>query len=89
MPTDDPSIGFKNKWYADGFVDAVPQKISRRHQSNILTAPYFIAAKFEAFLNRGKGDGRISDDFEDIVFILENRAAVWSEMKSSNGNVNT
>ncbi|MFN8714245.1 MAG: hypothetical protein ACK5Z2_15460 [Bacteroidota bacterium] len=89
MPTDDPSIGFKNKWYADGFVHAVPRKISRLHQINILTAPYFIAAKFEAFLSRGKGDGRVSHDFEDIVFLLENRAAVWSEMKSSNENINT
>jgi hypothetical protein len=54
----------------------------------IFSAPYFIASKIEAFKNRGKNeqgeyDGRTSDDFEDLVFILENRFSVWDEMKQS------
>ncbi|MGL5892252.1 MAG: hypothetical protein ACRC3B_20335 [Bacteroidia bacterium] len=87
MPTDDPSIGFKNIWYADGFRNAVPIKIDKKDQIKILAAPYFIAAKFEAFLSRGKGDGRVSHDFEDIVFLLENRSRIWNEMQNTNGEV--
>jgi predicted nucleotidyltransferase len=88
MPTNDPSIGFKNSWYAEGFHNTLPIKIGKEQNISILTAPYFIATKFEAFLNRGKGDGRISHDFEDIVFVLENRTAVWAEMNSSTGKIN-
>lgn len=33
------------------------------------------------------GDGRTSDDFEDIVFVLENRRSVWEEMNSADETV--
>lgn len=35
----------------------------------------------EAFKGRGRGDGRISPDFEDIVFVLENREKLWEELE--------
>ncbi len=37
----------------------------------------------EAFKGRGKNDGRVSQDFEDIVFILDNRKDIWTEMKDT------
>jgi hypothetical protein len=49
----------------------------------IFNPPYFIASKIEAFRNRGKNDGRQSSDFEDIVFILDNRATIWEEMNNA------
>ena len=33
------------------------------------------------FKSRGKNDGRLSQDFEDIVFVLDNRKNIWDEMK--------
>ena len=30
-----------------------------------------------------QGDGRMSSDFEDIVFVLNNRNAIWDEMQCS------
>jgi hypothetical protein len=50
----------------------------------IFQPAYFIATKLEAFKGRGKGDGRMSSDFEDIVFVLNNRNAIWDEMQRSN-----
>lgn len=47
----------------------------------ILQPPYFIATKMEAFKNRGGGDGRMSSDFEDIVYILSNRKSIWNELE--------
>lgn len=47
------------------------------------------ATKFEAFKGRGKNDGRTSQDFEDIVYVLENRQKIWSEMQDSMEPLNT
>lgn len=82
MPTDDASSGFRNIWYTEGFKNAVNHKIDDTVTIKILSAPFFIATKLEAFKSRGSGDGRTSADFEDIIFILENRIHIWDEMNS-------
>jgi hypothetical protein len=87
MPTDDPSIGFNTKWYPEGFQKAIDYSIDVDNTAKILTAPYFIATKLEAFNDRGKGDGRTSHDFEDVIFVLENRSSIWEEMNSLEGAI--
>ncbi|MGE8424576.1 MAG: hypothetical protein ACN6PI_17190, partial [Sphingobacterium siyangense] len=87
MPTNDPSIGFNNIWYTGGFEHAQNLAISAGENIRILPAPYFIATKLEAFKSRGGGDGRISHDFEDIVFVLENRGTLWDELKNCDDEV--
>jgi predicted nucleotidyltransferase len=87
MPTDDPSIGFSNKWYPEGFENSVKHVIDDNCTIKILRVPYFLATKFEAFKGRGENDGRTSQDFEDIVFLLENRDSIWSELKEAGGNI--
>lgn len=83
MPTNEPSIGFSNKWYPDGFKRALDYVIDERCTVKILSAPYFIATKLEAFKGRGKNNGITSQDFEDIIYVLENRAAVWEEINNA------
>lgn len=83
MPTNDPSIGFTNLWYKEGFKNSTSHKIDDQHHIRILTGPYFIATKLEAFKDRGNKDGRTSQDFEDIVFVLEHRSSLISEMHQS------
>ena len=80
MPTDDPSIGFSNKWYPKGYEHAENYTLDDGQTIRILTAPYFLATKLEAFKGRGGGDGRLSHDFEDIIFVLENRERLWHEI---------
>ena len=87
MPTDDASIGFKNRWYPEGFREAVDCNIDPGHTVKILSAPYFIATKLEAFKGRGGRDGRTSQDFEDIVFVLENKSNIWEEMTRLHGEI--
>lgn len=87
MPTDDPSIGFNNKWYPRGYEFAKSHTFEDGQKIRILTAPYFIATKLEAFKGRGNGDGRLSHDFEDIVFVLENRISLWDEIKSADEEI--
>lgn len=79
MPTDESVLGFSNKWYPEGYKNAVNYQIDD-HVIKIFSAPYFIASKLEAFKSRGKNDGRTSTDFEDIVFVFENRFSIWDEL---------
>ena len=87
MPTADESIGFKNIWYPEGFKNAIDYNIDDRTTVKILSAPYFIATKLEAFKGRGRGDGRTSHDFEDIVYVLENRQTIWGEPRNTSGEL--
>jgi predicted nucleotidyltransferase len=89
MSTDQTSLGFNNRWYADGFRNAVWVKIDEEHTVRIFTAPHFIASKLEAFNNRGKGDGRTSTDFEDIIYVLEHRQKIWEEMAAAEPELKT
>lgn len=84
IPTNDPSIGFSNIWYTEGFKNAVDFQIDDQCKVKILSAPYFIATKLEAHKDRGQNDGRTSQDFEDIIYILENRGVIWEEINQSN-----
>jgi predicted nucleotidyltransferase len=81
MPTEESILGFLNRWYKEGYRTAIEYPIDDQHPIKIFTAPYFIASKLKAFNARGNGDGRTSTDFEDIVFVLENRKSIWQEMK--------
>jgi predicted nucleotidyltransferase len=87
LPTNDPSIGFANRWYPEGFEQSVLYNIDELCSINILHPAYFIATKMEAFKGRGQFDGRTSRDFEDIIFVLENRTIVWDELNTSEGDI--
>lgn len=89
MPTIDTHMGFENRWYAEGFKESIAIEIAQNITVKILSPPFFIATKFEAFKGRGKNDGRTSQDFEDIVYVLENRHNIWSEMQNSIEPLNT
>jgi predicted nucleotidyltransferase len=87
MPTNEAILGFSNIWYNSGFKNAVDYIIDDQHTVKIFSAPYFIASKLQAFKNRGNNDGRISTDFEDIIFVLDNRNTIWEEMKNAEDEV--
>lgn len=87
MPTEEKVLGFSNKWYKDGFSQSVYVELDSAIQVRIFTAPYFLASKLEAFKNRGGKDGRSSTDFEDIVYLLNNREVIWQEIRESEEKV--
>lgn len=83
MPIDASVLGFTNRWYAEGYQEAVDLQMDELYRVRIFSAPYFIASKLEAFKGRGEGDGRTSHDFEDVVYVLNNRSTVWEEMEGA------
>lgn len=80
VPVESQVAGFSNRWYPDGYKNAILHVIDDHATVKIFSAPYFLATKIEAFKGRGNGDGRTSPDFEDIVFVLENRSVIWDEL---------
>ena len=80
MPTSKEVLGFANQWYIEAASHSIQMEIDEGYLIRIFTAPYFLATKLEAFKDRGKNDGRTSTDFEDIVYLLNNRRVLWQEI---------
>ena len=80
MPADDSSIGVSNKWYKPGFKYLQQIVLPKGISINILPAPYFLATKLEAFKDRGANDFYGSHDFEDIIYLLDNRTTIVEEL---------
>ncbi|HDR88080.1 MAG TPA: hypothetical protein ENN63_00435 [Bacteroidetes bacterium] len=68
-----------NPWFAPGFVQKVTVEIEDQ-KIQILPLPYFLASKFSAFNNRGAKDPRTSHDFEDIVYVFDNRIDIIEQL---------
>jgi len=83
MPTDKSVLGFSNAWYREGFVSAIETNLGNGVIIKIFSPAYFIGSKLEAFHHRGREDGRMSSDFEDIVYVLNNRNAIWDELNAA------
>lgn len=85
MSTEDSPLGPSNRWYKIGFdnrwkVNAIDQEIK------ILSAPCYLATKFEAYNSRGT-DYRMSHDIEDIFYILDNRTTIVKEIKQDQESI--
>jgi len=87
MPTSDKVLGFTNRWYVEGFAHFMEKDLGNDCIIRLFESPYFIASKLEAFKGRGSGDGRFSTDFEDIIFVLNNRKVIWEEMQNSSSRL--
>lgn len=82
MAATDTMRGPTNRWYRSGFESL--QKLDVEGASiQILSAPYFLATKFEAFEQRGDGDYRTSHDFEDIIYVIDNRTTIVDEVRNA------
>ncbi|WP_242206464.1 nucleotidyl transferase AbiEii/AbiGii toxin family protein [Aestuariivivens insulae] len=83
MPAEDSSIGVSNAWYKPGFQFIQQIELPEGISINLLPSPYFLATKLEAFKDRGKNDFYGSHDFEDIIYLLDNRTTIVEEILTS------
>lgn len=83
MPVDPEILGFSNKWYNDAIDYAEKYPLTDDISINLITAPYFIATKLEAFKGRGDNDYYGSRDLEDIIAIVNGRVELIQEVMSS------
>ena len=92
MPTDEHILQFTNKWYKEGVKNTQNYVLSQEKSIRILTVPYFIASKLEAFFSPYRKyhlDLYASHDFEDIIYILDNCENIVSLVQNSNATVKT
>lgn len=82
MPTDPAILGFSNPWYLPALKNAQKIRIGD-HDIQVITAPYFLATKLEAFHGRGKNDYQMSRDLEDIVTVIDGRSEIIEEVSAS------
>ncbi len=78
MPTDSSILGFGNRWYRPALETAQRIRIGN-YEIRVITAPYFLATKLEAFHGRGKNDFG-SHDLEDIVTVIDGRPELVDEV---------
>ena len=83
MSTKGDILGFTNPWYEDGVKHAITYQLDSRTEIRIFDAVHFLASKIAAFQNRGNNEGRTSSDFEDIVYLLKSRDALWRELEEA------
>jgi predicted nucleotidyltransferase len=81
MPTEPKVIGFSNKWYPEGFANAIDFKLDSNSTIRIFSLPYFMASKWEAFKGRGKNDYRTSKDFRILFTYWKMRTILKNSYK--------
>ena len=85
-PTDRSVLGFSNTWYAPAVVEAQRVTIAGL-PVRMVTPPFLIASKLEAFHVRGHADVVTSSDLEDVVLIVDGRPQLPAEIERAGGPV--
>lgn len=83
MPDDVKALGFSNRWYSQAMETATDYHLEKELQIRIVTPPYFIATKLEAWIGRGDGDALESRDIEDIINLIDGRKELLQEIEAS------
>jgi predicted nucleotidyltransferase len=83
MPALPGILGFANRWYPLAVQSAQRVVLPSGTSIQLITAPVFLATKFEAFSDRGKSDLLGSHDMEDIVNVLDGRPEIVEEVAAS------
>ena len=82
MPTNEQILGFGNRWYGPALRNAEWVNIGSQ-RVRVVTAPFFLATKLEAFRGRGQGDYLGSRDMEDIIALVDGRPELAGEVQIS------
>lgn len=83
MPTDANILGFSNRWYPEAIRHAEIFNLPGDIKIRLITAPYLLATKLEAFRGRGRGDFLGSTDMEDIITLIDGRPSVLEEVRDA------
>ena len=87
MPTDEKILGFSNRWYKNAITHSTSIFLDDDLEIQMVTAPYFLATKIEAFYGRGRDDFLGSHDMEDIITIIDGRSEMIDEIKMSSSDL--
>lgn len=83
MPTHEAVLGFANRWYPEVVKSSVPVTLKADLAIRLISAPCFIATKFEAFRDRGRSDYLMSHDLEDLLSVVDGRSKLVEEFEQA------
>ena len=83
MPDDASILGFSNRWYGDTLEHSKEVTLSDGTAIRLITPPYFIATKLEAYSGRGNSDPLASHDIEDLLNIVDGCEALQQELEQA------
>lgn len=83
LPIDPTDIGFSGRWYPEAVANAVARDLPDRSSIRVISGPYFLATKVEAFRDRGKSDFVASHDLEDVIAIADGRREIVAEVNAA------
>ena len=81
MPIDPGILGFGSDWYQEAQENAVRFALPSGNALLLITSPFFLITKLDAFNGRGNGDYMQSHDIEDIVTVLDGRPELLGELE--------
>lgn len=87
MPVKPEVLGFSNRWYPEAVENWFPVALTDKLTIRVITPPYFLATKIEAFLGRGQGDFLASHDIEDIIMLLNGRVELIEEIRAASSGL--
>jgi hypothetical protein len=74
-------LGFTNIWHEPALRHAFT--LPAGQAIRVITAPFFLATKMEAFRGRGRMDFQAGHDLEDFVAVIEGRDTLLQEIAAS------
>lgn len=81
MPSEGEILGFTNRWYREGINNTVSVKLDSDVAIQVFEVAYFLASKMEALRSERRGnDFRGNSDFEDIVYLFDNRTTLSTDL---------
>jgi predicted nucleotidyltransferase len=83
MPLDASILGFSNRWYPEALRTATRIALPQGTVLRVITAPYFLGTKLDAFHDRGGNDYYVSQDLEDVITVIDGRASLIDEVASA------
>jgi predicted nucleotidyltransferase len=83
MPVSEEILGFSNRWYGPALLHSVTREVAPELTIRLVTAPYFLATKIEAFHGRGNSDYQSSHDLEDMITLIDGRKELLDEIRTS------
>lgn len=83
LPSSESILGHStNQWYPAAVATAQLAELPSGLRVRLITAPLFLATKFDAFHSRGEGD-YLRHDMEDIVNLVDGRVEILEEISGS------
>lgn len=82
LPIHRSVLGWESRWFREALASARPVRAGDR-SVRIVSAPYFVALKLEAFEDRGRGDMIMSHDFEDVICLFDGRPELVGEIRAA------